>query len=137
MCWSTYFIVFCEHQPKFTPPPQKKVHVLQSTGSYKKTVLLQPPSWPKIGVFQLVFSGTNNIDAEQKHNLKSGKNKDKKKGISKRKQDRRIDEKSFAIESFDVVPFVKQKQRTQKNKERDKTFGPPHLTLKPHNKKWK
>ena len=54
----------------------------------KQTVLLQPPFWPKIGVFQLGFFETKNIDVEQKHNLKSGESKDKK-NISKRKQDRK------------------------------------------------
>ena len=46
------------------------------------------PLWPKIGVFNLCFFETKNIDVEQTHKGKSGKkNKDKKKGISKRKQD--------------------------------------------------
>ena len=31
-----------------------------------KNVLLQPPVWPKIGVFQLGFFETKNIDVEQK-----------------------------------------------------------------------
>ena len=32
----------------------------------KKPVLLQLPLWPKIGVFQLVFFETKNIDVQQK-----------------------------------------------------------------------
>ena len=45
----------------------------KKTQIHKKNVVLQPPSWPNIGVFQLVFFETKNIDVEQKHNLKSGK----------------------------------------------------------------
>ena len=41
------------------------LHILQNTG-YKKNVLLQLPFWPKVGVFQLVFFETKNIDVEQK-----------------------------------------------------------------------
>ena len=61
--------------------------MLQNTGS-KKKLLLHPPSWPKIGVFQFVFFETKNIDVEQKHNIKSRKTKIRK-GISMRKQDRK------------------------------------------------
>ena len=32
--------------------------------------------------------------------------------------------KSFAIEYFDIVPFMKQKQRRQKKKEREKNKEP-------------
>ena len=61
-------------------------HILQNTGSYKRNVLLQPPFDPIIGVFQLVFFETNNIDIEQEHNLKSGRSKDKKKGFQREKK---------------------------------------------------
>ena len=47
---------------------------------------MQPPFCPKIGVFQLVFFETKNNDVEQKHNLKSAKNKDKKKGFQREKK---------------------------------------------------
>ena len=68
MGWNTYFIVLFEHQPKFGQKGGKKntFQILQNT-SYKKSVLLQLPFWPKIGVFQLVFFfETNNSDVEQK-----------------------------------------------------------------------
>ena len=63
----------------------------------------------------------------KKHNLKSGKknNKDEK-GISKRKEDRKpkkdkqLTKENFVVEYFDVVLFMKQKQRRKKRKERDK-----------------
>ena len=52
----------------------------------------------------------------RKHNLKSGKNKDKKKGFETEKQDRKpkerenISGKKITIEYFDVFLFMKQKQ---------------------------
>ena len=48
----------------------------------------------------------------------------------KEKQDKKpqkrekIDEEKCAIEYFDVVPFMKQKQRRKKRKERDKNKEP-------------
>ena len=62
----------------------------------------------------------------RKHNLKSGKSKDKKKGFETEKQDRKpkerenISGKNIAIEYFDVFLFMKQKQWRKKRKERDK-----------------
>ena len=62
----------------------------------------------------------------RKHNLKSGKSKDKKKGFETEKQDRKpkerenISGKKNAIEYFDVFLFMKQKQWRKKRKERDK-----------------
>ena len=60
-----------------------------------------------------------------KHNLKSGNSKDKKKGLERNKREdtpkkENIDEENFAIEYFNVVPFMKQKQRRKKRKERAK-----------------
>ena len=51
----------------------------------------------------------------RKHNLKSGKSKDKKKGFETEKQDRKPKERENisgknAIEYFDVFLFMKQKQ---------------------------
>ena len=90
---------------------------------------MQPPFSPKIVVFQLGFFETKNIDVEQKHNLKSGNSKDKKKGFEtkkdrKPKKEKRLMKKNVAIEYFDVVPFMKQKQRRKKRKERDKNKEP-------------
>ena len=63
------FIVFLEKQPKFCPKKNQKktitFHILQNTGSLKKNVMLQPPFWPKIGVFELGFFETKNNDVEQ------------------------------------------------------------------------
>ena len=47
--------------------------ILQNTGSLKKTVLLQPPFWPKNCVFQFCFFETKKLTLNKKHNLKSGK----------------------------------------------------------------
>ena len=65
---------------------------------------------------------TKYIDVEEKHNLKSGKNKDEK-GISKRnktdnpKKKKILMKKNFVIGYFDVVLFMKQKAK-KKEKER-------------------
>ena len=90
---------------------------------------MQPPFSPKIVVFQLGFFETKNIDVEQKHNLKSGNSKDKKKGFEtkkteNKKREKRLMKKNVAMEYFDVVPFMKQKQRRKKRKERDKNKEP-------------
>ena len=58
----------------------------------------------------------------KEHILKSGKTKIRKrdfKEITRQETNRRIDEKNFVIEYFDVVLFMKQNQRRKKNKERD------------------
>ena len=52
-----------------------------------------------------------------KHNLKSGENKDKKKGFQRENKTghpRLIIFKNYVIEHFDVVLLTKQKQRRQK-----------------------
>ena len=111
MCWNTCVYSIFWTSTKNCPQngPQKTInfHILQNTGSLRN-VLLQPPSWPKIVVFQLVFFETQNIDVEQKHNLKSGKSKVKKKGFQREnktgnKKWERIDENNFVMEYFDVV----------------------------------
>ena len=65
-----------------------------------------------------------NLDVEQKHNLKSGNSKDKRKGFeTKNKKETKKRERisgKIAIEYFDVVLFMKQKQRRKERKERDK-----------------
>ena len=126
-------IVVFEPQPRFaTNGPQKNSNFLYFAKHrliVKSNVLLQPPSWPKI-VFYL-FWNQKNIDLEQKHNFKSGKTKIIKR-IWKRKHDRKpkkkrkgtITKKKCVIEYFDAVLFIKQKQRRQKNKERDKRKEP-------------
>ena len=57
----------------------------------------------------------------KKHNLKWGKCKDKKKGFQREnKQETKKEEilmkENFVIEYFDVVLFMKQKQRRNKRK---------------------
>ena len=66
----------------------------------------------------------------KKHNLKSRKSKDKKKGFERKSKtgnqttEKILMKKNFAIEYFDVVPFMKQKQRRKIMKERDKNKEP-------------
>ena len=94
---------------------------------------MQPPFWPNIGVFfQLGSFETKNIDVEQGRNLKSEKKRKKirekdlkektKTGTGNPKKEGLM--KQVAIEDFDVVPFMKQKQRRQKNKEGDQNKEP-------------
>ena len=62
------FIVFFEKQPKNcqkkTPKNDNFSHFAKHR-LIKKTVMLQPPFWPKIGVFELGFFETKNNDVEQ------------------------------------------------------------------------
>ena len=77
-----------------------------------------------------MFFETNNINVEQKHNSKSGKKAKirernfKEKTRQETQKEKGVMKKHFAIQYFDVVPFMKQKQRRQKNKERDKNKEP-------------
>ena len=77
-------------------------------------------------IFYFCFE-TKNIDVEQKHNLKSGKqNKDKHKGLERenktgKPKQERTDEKNV-IEHLHVVPFMKQnkeERKGQKNKSKE------------------
>ena len=67
-------------------------------------------------LFNLFFLKLKALMLNKKHNLKSGKNKDKKKGFETEKQDRKpkerenISGKQIAIEYFHVFLFMKQKQ---------------------------
>ena len=66
---------------------QKKTitfHILQNTGSLKKTVLLQLVFFCFFVLFNLFFLKLKTLMLNKKHNLKSGKSKDKK-GIWNRK----------------------------------------------------
>ena len=65
----------------------------------------------------------------KKHNLKSGKSKDKRKGFQRdnktgNKKEKGLMKTNFVIEQFDVVLFMKQKQRRKKKEERDKNKEP-------------
>ena len=66
-------------------------------------------------LFNLFFLKLKTLRLNRKHNLKSGKSKDKKKGFETEKQDRKQKkektfQKKIAIEYFDVFLFMKQKQ---------------------------
>ena len=50
----------------------------------KKTLLLQPPFSPKIDFFKLFVLKPKTFMLNKKHNLKSGKNKDKEKGFERK-----------------------------------------------------
>ena len=79
-------------------------------------------------LFHLFFLKLKTLMLNKKHNLKSGKSKDKKKGFETEKQDRKPKErenisgkKEIAIENVHVVLFRKQKQRRKKNEKETKT----------------
>ena len=99
----------------------------------KKHVLLQPPSWPNIGVFQLVFFKPKTLMLNKKHNLKQEKAKIRKRDVKEKTRQETPQKKglmkiNFVIEYFDVVPFMnKSKQRRQK-KRRDKNKEPKENT---------
>ena len=54
------------------------------TQVYKKHRFVATPFRPKIGVFQLGIFRTKNNDVEQKHNLKSGKSKEKQRDFKEK-----------------------------------------------------
>ena len=135
MCWNTYFYSVFEHHPKIAKKMAKKNDNFSHFAKQrliKKTVLLQPPFWPKNSVFcffKLSVLKPKTLMLNKKHNLKWGNSKDKKKELE-RKKDRKpkkeklLMKKKLAIEFFDVVPFMKEKQRRKKKKERDKNKEP-------------
>ena len=89
MCRNTYFIGFFEEQPKFAkkcPPQNDNFSQFAKHRFITKKTFVATPLLPKIGVFQLGFFETKNIDVEQKHNLKPGKSKDKKQGFENKKR---------------------------------------------------
>ena len=97
----------------------------------KENVLLQPPFSPKIVVFQLWFflkpktlMLNKNITSNQEIAKIRKKRFETKKQDKKPKKEKILMKKNVAIEYFDVVPFMKQKQRRKKRKERDKNKEP-------------
>ena len=94
----------------------------------KKPFCCNPPLDQKILFVEVFCFETKNLYVlkpktfmlNRKHYLKSGNTKDKKKGLERKKEEtpkKKILMKKLAIEYFDVVPFMKQKQR-KKEKER-------------------
>ena len=80
-----------------------------------------PPD-QKLVFRKLVSFETQNIDVEQKHNLKSGKIKDEKgfewqHKTGNPKKEKGLMKTKCVVEYFDVVPFMKQKA---KNKEKER-----------------
>ena len=81
-----FYSVFCEHQPKFGKNGQKKDNFshFPKHRFIKKTHFVATPLLTKNWCFSTLFFETKNIDVEQKHNLKSGESKDKKKGLERK-----------------------------------------------------
>ena len=90
--------MFFEHQPKFGKKRGKKKN--DNFSHFAKHRFIKKPRFVAICffcfffcAFQFVLFETKNIDVEQKHNLRSGKSKDKKKGFETEKQDRKPKER--------------------------------------------
>ena len=148
MCWNTYFIVFFEHQPKFAPKkgqkPHDNLHFPKHrliTKNKKRFVATPPPPFTKNCCFSTFFGflKPKTLMLNKKHNFKSGKNKDKKKGFQRENktenQKKREDwwTKIWHLNISDVVPFMKPKQRRKKRKERDKTRNQKKAKIKDKN----
>ena len=65
--------------------------------------MLQPPFWPKIGVFEFGFLKPKTMMLNNKHNSKSGKKERWEKEISKRKQDREPKKENTFIENQEIA----------------------------------
>ena len=123
MCWNTYFYSVFEEEAKI----DKTRFSHFAKHRFIKNVLLQPPFGQKLVFFNLGLLKPKTLMMNKKHNLKSGNSKDKKRDSKEQKrqepkQKRNIDPKKLQLNVFDVVPFVKQKQkqRRKKRKEREK-----------------
>ena len=86
--------MFFELPPKFAKKngPKKKddFSLFAKHRVIKKPFCCNPPFYPKIGVFQLVFFETQkDNDVQQKHNFKSATKTKIRKRDSKRKEDRK------------------------------------------------
>ena len=134
MCWNTYFYSVFWTSPKICP---KKGHQKNDNFSHfpkhrliKKTVLLQPPFWPKnVFFFKLFVWKSKTLMLNKKHNLKSGNSKDKKKELEtkkdrKPKKREKIDEDKTCNLIFWCCSFHERKQRRKRKKERDKNKEP-------------
>ena len=94
----------------------------------KNPFCCNPPFDQKIMFFKLSVLKPKTLMLNKKHNLKSANSKDKKKELERKKtgnqKDKLLMKKKLAIEFFDVVPFMKEKQRRKKKKEREKNKEP-------------
>ena len=92
--------------------------------------MLQPPSWPNIGVFNLHFFVflKENIDVEKKQNLKSGKIAEIRKGDLKEKEERKPPKREKGLMKKQLCDWIiwwcsfheteaneKQKEKTRQN----------------------
>ena len=90
--------------------------------------MLQPPFWPKIGVFELGFLKPKTMMLNNKHNSKSGRKKDKKKRFQRenktgnqKKITHSLKTKKLQFYTFMLFYlFMTQKQRRKNNEKRDK-----------------
>ena len=118
---------FFEHHPKIAKKWTQKNDNFSHFAKHrliKKTRFVAPLLTQKFLFFKLCVWKSKTLMLNKKHNLKSGNSKDKRKGFETKnkketKKRERISGKN-AIEYFDVVLFMKQKQRRKERKERDK-----------------
>ena len=128
MCWNTYFILFFEHHPKLDPKRAKKNDNFWHFAKHrfiKKTFVATPLLTKQLCFLKLFVLKPKTIMLNKNITQNQGDNKDKKKGFERKSktgnQKKRKDwRKQIAIEYFDVVLFVKQKQRRNNRKKRQK-----------------
>ena len=121
------FIVFFELQPKFAkkngPKKNDNFSHFAKHRFIKKPVLLQPPFWPKIGVFQLGFLKPKTMMLNKNITQNQQKNKDKKRDFKEKRRQENIDEGKLCNWIFWCCSFhetkaeKKEKERRDKNKE--------------------
>ena len=116
-------------KPKLAPQKAKKNDNFSHLAKHsfiKKKLCCNPPLDQEVVCSNLCFLKPRTLMLNKKHNLKSGKSKDKKKGFQRenktenQKRRERVDENKCALEYFDVVPFMKQRPKRQKKKKTKK-----------------
>ena len=99
MCWNTYFYsVFWTSTKNCQKNGQKKTitfDILQNTGWYKKNRFVATPLLTKNVFFKFFVLKPKTFMLNRKHNLKSGKSKDKKKELETKKGRKLKKEKWF------------------------------------------
>ena len=136
ICWNTYFILLFWTWPKNWQKngPKKNDNfshfAKQRLIKKKKKHFVATPLLTKnVCLFKLSVLKPKTLMLNKKHNLKWGKTKIRKRNLKEKRQETKkrenIDEeKNLQLNFFDVVPFMKEKQRRKKKKERDKNNEP-------------
>ena len=125
MCRNTYFYSVFPRATKIYPksgPKKGSLFTFCKTQVHEKNCCNDPFD-QKLVVFNLGLLKPRTLMLNKKHNLISAKKKirerdSKEKDRKPNKKRKNNDEKKVAIECFDVVPFMKQKQRRKTSREK-------------------